>query len=69
MVSHGDAAGNSFAGLGIQLNSKGQFAFDADAFNAAYTADPASAQKTVTGLATSLSTLASNTSISTRSAR
>lgn len=62
-ISHGDASANSFAGIGVQLTSNGTLAFDADAFAAAYAADPAKTQASVAGsLASSLSSLASNAS-------
>ena len=65
VVSHGDASGNSFAGLGVQLTAKGQLAFDADAFSAEYTADPAATQKAIVRAGDVGFRLASNTSIST----
>ncbi len=62
-ISHGDAAGNSFASIGVQLTSTGTMAFDATAFAAAYTADPAKTQASAaTSLASALSGLASKTS-------
>jgi flagellar hook-associated protein 2 len=65
-ISHGDASGNSFATAGVQLTSTGTLAFDATAFTAAYTADPATTQTSLAGsLATSLSSLASNASTAT----
>lgn len=67
-VSHGDGSGNSFSGVGVQLTSTGTLAFDADAFAAAYAANPAATQATVSGkLATTLSSLASNVSTGTLS--
>ena len=65
-ISHGDAAGNSFATAGVQLTSTGTLAFDATAFTAAYTADPATTQTSLAGsLAASLSSLASNAATGT----
>jgi len=64
-VSHGDANGNSYGPVGIALDSKGQFTFDADAFASAYSADPAGTQKTLSSFAGGVSSLASNTSINT----
>lgn len=65
-VSHGDASGNSFSALGVQLTSTGTFAFDANAFASAYAADPAKTQTSLAGsLASSLSSLASNASTGT----
>ncbi|MGI8666927.1 MAG: flagellar filament capping protein FliD [Jatrophihabitans sp.] len=65
-ISHGDASANSFASVGVQLTSTGTLSFDADAFAAAYAADPAKTQATAaTSLATSLSSLASTTSTAT----
>jgi flagellar hook-associated protein 2 len=64
-VSHGDSSGNSFNAVGIQLTSTGTLTFDATAFTAAYTADPAKTQTIGNGLASSLSALASNASITT----
>lgn len=65
VISHGDSQGASFAGLGIQLTSKGSLSFDATAFASSYTADPAGAQKQASALANTLSSLASRTSINT----
>jgi len=65
LVSHGDANGNSFAGLGIQLTSTGSLKFDATAFTAAYNADPAGTQKTISALATATSSASSAASINT----
>ena len=65
-VSHGDASGNSFATAGVQLTSTGTLKFDADAFTAAYTADPTGTQTSLAGsLATSMSSLASNIATTT----
>lgn len=67
-ISHGDAAGASFASVGVQLTSTGTLAFDATAFAAAYAADPAKARASVaTSLADTLSALAMRSSTSTLS--
>jgi flagellar hook-associated protein 2 len=68
IVSHGDSTGQSFASIGVQLTSTGTLAFDATAFASAYAADPAKVQAAVAGsLATTLSTLAMQSSTSTLS--
>lgn len=64
-ISHGDASGKSFAGLGVQLTSTGTLAFDATAFAASYASDPAGIQTKASGLANSLSSLALNASTQT----
>ncbi|HTZ44595.1 MAG TPA: flagellar filament capping protein FliD [Jatrophihabitans sp.] len=65
LVSHGDTTGASFASSGVQLTSVGSLAFDATAFAAAYNADPAGTQTKLSGLASSVSSLALNTSTQT----
>jgi flagellar hook-associated protein 2 len=65
-ISHGDSSGKSFASIGVQLTSTGTLAFDATAFAAAYSADPAKAQATAaTSLAGMVSTLAMRSSTTT----
>lgn len=54
-VSRGTASGGSLASYGIDLDSHGVISFDADAFTAAYTADPDGTMAAISGsLATSL---------------
>jgi flagellar hook-associated protein 2 len=66
VISHGDVDENTFATIGVQLTSTGSLKFDADAFAAAYAADPTKAQTSVAGsLATTLSSFSSDTSIRT----
>jgi flagellar hook-associated protein 2 len=48
-VSSGTAAGGSLKTYGIDMDSTGQLSFDADAFAAAYAADPAGTQAAVSG--------------------
>ena len=54
-VSRGTASGGSLSAYGIDLDSHGVISFDADAFTAAYTADPDGTMTAISGsLATSL---------------
>jgi flagellar hook-associated protein 2 len=48
-VSSGIASGGSLADYGVDLNSTGQFAFDATKFASAYAADPSGTQAAVSG--------------------
>jgi flagellar hook-associated protein 2 len=58
-VSSGTTAGASLKPYGIDMDSTGQLSFDADAFAAAYAADPAGTQAAVSGaFATHLDTAA-----------
>jgi flagellar hook-associated protein 2 len=61
-VSAGAADGSSLKDYGIDLDKDGKISFDAAAFSAAFTADPAKTQSAVNSFATSLNTVV-NTAI------
>lgn len=59
-VSRGTSTGGSYSDYGITIDSNGAMSFDADAFAAAYTADPTGTQNAISGLATALNTVSTN---------
>lgn len=62
-VSNGVAGGGSLHTYGIDMDSNGVFSFDADAFQAAYTADPTGTRAAIAGsFAATLNSVATNAS-------
>jgi flagellar hook-associated protein 2 len=58
VISAGTSTGGSLSTYGVGLTSTGTLTFDADAFAAAYTADPTGTQTALTALSTSMNSVA-----------